>query len=95
MKNKLFTFTAWEQWRTKDPRLNIRTMPTDREREGDFSQSFNADGGLRTIYDPWTTTLDAAGNVTRTAFPGNVIPRNRMDPQPCGSCRTYGTEQSR
>ena len=80
VKNKLFTFTAWEQWRTKDPRLNIRTMPTDREREGDFSQSFNAVGGLRTIYDPWTTTLDASGNVTRTAFPGNVIPRNRLDP---------------
>lgn len=80
VKNKLFSFTAWEQWSTRDPRLNIRTMPTAREREGDFSQSFNADGGLRTIYDPWTTTLDASGNVVRTPFPGNVIPRNRMDP---------------
>ncbi len=80
VKNKLFTFTAWEQWRTKDPRLNLRTMPTDLERVGDFSQSRNADGGLRTIYDPWTTTLDASGRVTRQPFAGNVIPQNRLDP---------------
>jgi hypothetical protein len=80
VKNKLFTFTSWEQWRTKDPRLNIRTMPTDLERIGDFSQSRNAEGGLRTIYDPWTTTLDGAGNVVRVPFAGNVIPRDRLDP---------------
>jgi hypothetical protein len=79
VKNKLFTFNAFEQWRTKDPRLNLRTMPTDLERVGDFSRSRNAQGGLRTIYDPWTTTLDASGKVTRMPFPNNIIPRERMD----------------
>ncbi|MCC6861759.1 MAG: TonB-dependent receptor [Bryobacterales bacterium] len=78
-KNKLFAFTAWEQWRTKDPRLNLRTMPTDLERTGDFSRSLNADGGLRTIYDPWSTVLDSAGKVTRTPFAGNRIPAQRID----------------
>ena len=79
-KNKLFAFTAWEQWRQKDPRLNIRTMPTDLERTGDFSRSLNAEGGQRTIYDPWSTVLDAAGTVTRTPFPQNRIPSQRIDP---------------
>lgn len=80
-KNKLFAFTSYEAWRISEPRVNQRTLPTDLERAGDFSQSRNAFGELRTIYDPWTTVFDpATGRVTRTAFPGNRIPANRMDP---------------
>jgi hypothetical protein len=81
VKNKLFAFTSWEQWRTKEPRLAMRTLPTDLERTGDFSKSLNADGGLRAIYDPWTTKVDTAANTaTRMPFPNNVIPSNRIDP---------------
>lgn len=80
-KNRLFTFFAYEAWRTKEPRDTVRTMPTDLERNGDFSQSLNRSGGLRTIYDPVTTVLDVATNTaTRQPFPGNVIPSNRIDP---------------
>lgn len=80
IKNKLFTFTAYEQWKTKEPYSTIRTLPTDLERRGDFSRSLNASGGLRTIYDPWSTKFDAATNsATRTPFAGNVIPQNRID----------------
>ncbi len=80
-KNKLFTFTAYELWRTKEPRDTIRTLPTERERGGDFSLSRNAAGGLRTIYDPWTTRFNAANNTaTRMPFAGNLIPQNRVDP---------------
>ena len=80
-KNKLFAFTAYESWRISEPRVTQRTMPTDLERTGDFSQSLNAFGDLRTIYDPWTTVFDpATQKVTRTPFPGNKIPANRMDP---------------
>ena len=79
-KNKLFTFTSWEQWRTKTPRENVITLPTSLERTGDFSQSRNAAGGLRTIYDPWTTMFDAASSTaTRMPFPNNVIPTDRID----------------
>ena len=79
-KNKLFTFTSWEQWRTKTPRENLETLPPTLERAGDFSQSLNAAGGLRTIYDPWTTQFDAAtSTATRTPFPNNVIPADRID----------------
>ena len=41
LKNKLFSYTAFEVWRIKDPRSNLRTLPTDLERTGDFSQSKN------------------------------------------------------
>jgi hypothetical protein len=79
LKNKLFNFFAYEGWRTIEPRSAIFTMPTELERVGDFSQSRNNAGGLRTIYDPLTT--QTSGNtVTRTPFPGNVIPASRIDP---------------
>src|SRR5262249_21179143 len=53
----------------------VRT-PTDRELNGDFSQS-----GL-TIYDPLSTRPDPAnpGHYIRTPFPGNVIPSSRFSP---------------
>jgi outer membrane receptor protein involved in Fe transport len=58
------------------------TMPTQQERRGDFSQTRNAAGQLITIYDPLTSRPDPErpGSLVRTAFPGNVIPANRIDP---------------
>lgn len=80
-KNKLFSFFTYEGWRTKEPRDALRTMPTDLERNGDFSRSLTRTGGLRTIYDPVTTVLNVATNTaTRTPFPNNVIPQSRIDP---------------
>ena len=80
-RNRLFTFTSYEGWKTKDPLSKLYTLPTDLERTGDFSQSLNSSGRLRTIYDPFSTLFDApTGKVTRTPFPGNVIPANRIDP---------------
>ena len=61
LKNKLFNFVAYEGWEKTDPSTLLQTLPTDLERTGDFSQSLNAAGGLRTIYDPWTTTTSADG----------------------------------
>jgi len=81
LKNRLFTFFSYERWSKTEPREGTRTLPTDLERVGDFSQSLNAAGGLRVIYDPWTTKLDpATSTATRTPFPGNVIPVSRIDP---------------
>ncbi len=81
IKDKLFTFGAAEFWRINSPRSSITTLPTPAERVGDFSHSPNSSGGLRTIYDPWTTVLNPATNTaSRTPFPGNIIPLNRQDP---------------
>ncbi|MCC6859303.1 MAG: carboxypeptidase regulatory-like domain-containing protein, partial [Bryobacterales bacterium] len=80
-KNRLFTFTAYEGWRSQEPNTRISTQPTDLQRQGDFSQTLTATGALRTIFDPWTTTIDTAtGKVTRMPFAGNMIPANRIDP---------------
>ncbi|MBL8290999.1 MAG: carboxypeptidase regulatory-like domain-containing protein, partial [Bryobacterales bacterium] len=81
IKNKLFTFVSYEGWRTKEPRDGVRTVPTDLERNGDFSRSLNRAGGLRTIFDPTTTVLDVATNTaSRQPFAGNIIPASRIDP---------------
>jgi hypothetical protein len=81
IKNKLFNFFSLEYWKVGYPNSYVTTVPTPLERQGDFSQSYNIDGALRTIYDPWTTKLDpATGVVTVQQFPGNKIPQNRWDP---------------
>ncbi len=81
LKNRLFTFFAYEGWKMKEPLTTYYTLPTDLERSGDFSKSLNNIGGLRTIYDPDTTVFDAANNkATRLPFAGNVIPAARIDP---------------
>ncbi len=79
-KNKIFNFFSYEQWKRTHPGSLTNTLPTDLERNGDFSQSLNVDGGLRTIYDPWSTVTGADGTVTRTPFPENKIPTSRQDP---------------
>lgn len=79
MKNRLFSFTSFEQWDDKRPLSIVRTVPTAAERAGDFSQSV-LNGVVRTIYDPYTSTLDSANRVVRTPFAGNIIPAARLDP---------------
>src|SRR5258708_1018544 len=80
-KNKLFNFASVEYWKGGYPNSYVRTVPTAAEQAGDFSQTRNVDGSLRTIYDPFSTKFDpATGAVTRTPFPGNKIPADRFDP---------------
>jgi hypothetical protein len=78
-KNKIFNFVSYEAWRTINPLAVLNTLPTAAERAGDFSQSLNTQGNIRTIYDPWTTVVNG-NTVTRQPFPGNVIPASRIDP---------------
>lgn len=79
IKNKLFMFSSFEKQTDTSYRALSYTLPTELERRGDFSQSYNADGSLRVIYDPLTSRI-VNGRVVRDPFPGNVIPANRWDP---------------
>ncbi|HEX4166593.1 MAG TPA: TonB-dependent receptor [Bryobacteraceae bacterium] len=83
-KNKLFTYASYEGWRETvpySPYGGLLTLPTALERTGDYSQSLNINGGLRTIYNPYTTQYDpATGVATRTPFAGNRIPASMLDP---------------
>ena len=81
LKNKLFNFFSVEVWKVRSPGSYTRTMPTPLERSGDFSQSRNIDGGLRTIFDPWTTAQNpSTGAFSRTPIQGNKIPQSSIDP---------------
>ncbi len=67
---KLFFFYSLEAPQVERPGpLRRFRMPTDRERQGDFSQTFDTNGQLVVIRDP----------VTLQPFPGNIIPQDRMD----------------
>jgi len=80
IKNKLFNFFSFEKWYNTSPNTVYQTVPTMAERAGDFSDALQSNGQQRLIYDPLTTTYDAAtGTYTRQAFPGNKIPANRLD----------------
>ncbi len=79
-KNKAFWFLSYEQWEASQAGgMESMTLPSNLERAGDFSQSKNMYGGLRTIYDPMTTVTDG-NTATRMPFPGNKLPSNRIDP---------------
>jgi len=70
-RDKLFFFFSQEYWplRAGQP-LGQVTVPTELERNGDFSQSLDLNNRLISVVDP----------VTRQAFPGNRVPASRLDP---------------
>jgi len=81
-KDKLFFFSTYEGFRQRKGNVFLGWVPTQAERNGDFSQT----GSTHTtsalpIYDPKTSSGCAATATTcRMAFTGNVIPTNRIDP---------------
>jgi hypothetical protein len=86
VKNKIFFFTSWEQWDDKRPITAKFTVPTQLERQGNFSQSrigtyttcpTGQTTCARPIYNPFTST---GTNGVRTAFAGNIIPTSLFDP---------------
>ncbi|MBI1352943.1 MAG: carboxypeptidase regulatory-like domain-containing protein [Acidobacteria bacterium] len=80
VKNKVFNFFAYEGQNTREPRTLALTLPTGLEKAGDFSNSLNSKGGLRAIYDPFTTVITGSNTSTREPFANNTIPSSRLDP---------------
>ncbi|HKQ92556.1 MAG TPA: TonB-dependent receptor, partial [Blastocatellia bacterium] len=78
-RDKTFFMFSWEKIISSIPAPVTRNVPTLEQRNGDFSKTLQADGKPITIYDPLTTTC--VGNTcTRTPFPNNQIPADRIDP---------------
>lgn len=73
VRNKTFFFADYDGFRQELGRVFVNTVPTAKMRQGDFSE-------VGTIYDPLTTVAGPGGTVTRSPFPGNVIPQDRWDP---------------
>lgn len=82
-RKKLFFYGDYEGLRQRYPGdTGLISVPTDLERRGDFSQTFNDDGSLAVIYNPFTTRADPEnpGQFLRDPFPGNIIPQELIDP---------------
>ncbi|MBI3680647.1 MAG: TonB-dependent receptor [Acidobacteria bacterium] len=81
-RDKLFFFVNYEGLRERSRNQTQGTVPTLRERQGDFSQSRQLLGAACTpvqIYDPFTTRANPAGGFLRDPIPGNVIAASRRD----------------
>jgi hypothetical protein len=91
-RDKTFFFFNLEEWRsTVGASGTFTTVPTTAYRSGDFSLARGAaiqtvdpfgnpmSTNTNTVYDPLTDQV-VNGKVTRTAFPGNIIPASRIDP---------------
>jgi Carboxypeptidase regulatory-like domain len=78
-RDKTFIFGTYEGLRQQTPTTLTATVPTDLQRQGDFSQTFNQDGTLATIYNPFTTKF-VNGQYVRTPFANNVIPQSMFNP---------------
>src|SRR5712692_5402854 len=89
-KDKTFFFFGYEGFKLRQGASYVYTVPTDAQRGGDFSDVRNGAGNLIPIYDPLTTCgrlgnapcgTNANGGevITRTQFPGNVMPSSRLD----------------
>ena len=71
MTKKTFFYVSQEYTNDKRPTTTTRTnLPTAAERVGDFSQTRVTNGTIQPIIDPQTGA----------AFPGNIIPADRISP---------------
>jgi hypothetical protein len=80
-KDHTFFFADLEIVRDRAPVNVVATVPTARERTGDFSNTnaFDDNGNLvlNQIFDPFTTSIVDG---SRTPYAGNKIPQNEIDP---------------
>jgi len=78
-RNRTFFMFSFEAIRNSNPSPFVGTMPTELQRQGDFSRTLQANGQPITIYDPLTTRQSGATWI-RDPFPSNRVPSNRFDP---------------
>ena len=70
-RDRVFFFASYEGTRERAFASALRTIPSMEMRRGDLSRSD------RPVYDPFTGNANASG---RVAFPGNIIPPERISP---------------
>jgi Carboxypeptidase regulatory-like domain/TonB-dependent Receptor Plug Domain len=80
--NRTFFFADYSGLKETRGLSFVNTVPTEKVRNGDFSEFVNpTTGQLIVIYDPNTTRPDPArpGGFLRDPFPGNIIPQGRIN----------------
>jgi hypothetical protein len=88
-KQKSFFFFDFLKTRNNSPFTLTTTVPTEAQRRGDFSQTFNDDGTLQQIFNPFDVQQDADGNYIRQPFANNMIPLDRIDPVALNIMKLY------
>jgi len=83
-KGRLFFFADYYGQRSLKGIVNLNSVPTDAERNGDFRNYRDLKGNLIPIYNPYTTTSSVdpvTGNTVfqRQQFPNNMIPANFLN----------------
>lgn len=78
-KNKTFFLFNYEGYREGTPQPLVLSVPEMEMRDGDFSKYIDSRGRRITIYDP-LTGRNVGSTWTRDPFPGNVIPKDRINP---------------
>jgi hypothetical protein len=82
-KRRTFFFVDTEFTREHDPVNFNGTVPTDAERNGDFSQTLTADANgnpvQQTIYNPFQC-VPQGDSCVRPQFQGNIIPQQYINP---------------
>ncbi|MBX3276424.1 MAG: TonB-dependent receptor [Acidobacteria bacterium] len=76
-KDKVFFFTSWEQFRDRRTGNFTYTVPTDKMRNGDFSEVAASYANFR-LFNP--NTGDATSGVGREAFANFMIPSAMISP---------------
>src|SRR5258708_24556898 len=78
---KLFFFYSFEAPQVAKPGpIRLYRMPTALERQGDFSQTFDANGRLIFIKDPRSTGPRSGTSARPACFSRHIIPGNRREP---------------
>src|ERR1022692_360322 len=83
-KNKFFFYFEYDKITNiqANPNTPIFTMPTAAERTGDFSALLSVPNASNyVVYDPRSGSL-VNGHVTRTPFPGNILPQSMIAANP-------------
>lgn len=93
-KNRTFFFMDYEGQLSNSATTSLGSVPTLKQRAGDFSDTRLANGNLATIYNPYDTFTNAAGQIRRRPFAGNIIPDGMQNPISKNIVKYYPTPTS-
>ena len=80
-KDRTFFFFGYEAFHQSQATQSTILVPTAAQLGGDFSALRDSQGLFVQLYNPFTTTFDAANNrYTRDPFPNNQIPTSLISP---------------
>ena len=77
-KDKTFFYFNGEWLRQRRFSPVTTRVPTNAEKNGDFSQDYALNGTPITLYNPFDTYVDTDGRVKRRPFPNNQIPQTAL-----------------